>query len=163
MISRIFPQSHYRKIFNEKNISGPMPWVIAIMMVITMLAAFFALSIWNALDNINADLAGKASVQILEANAEQKNAAIIAADTLIKAHPAVKHTNILPENQIEDLLSPWLGGEELDEDIPLPAIIDVTFSQELTPAIMDDLRAQLSAKIDNVQDRFPWRLVATGV
>ena len=49
-----------------------MPWIIAIMMFLTVLSAAAGLGLGAAVKAMGADLAGRATVQIVEANAEQR-------------------------------------------------------------------------------------------
>ncbi len=43
----------------------------------------------------------------------------------LSKHPAVKNTEILGEEEIQELVSPWLGDDMVLKDIPLPGLISV--------------------------------------
>ena len=43
----------------------------------------------------------------------------------LKRLAAVKTAQAVPEAQLNALLAPWLGNEALDNDLPIPALIDV--------------------------------------
>ena len=50
--------------------SGPMPWVIAIMIALTVMAAAAGLALGNLADRARADLSGGLTVQIVESNTQ---------------------------------------------------------------------------------------------
>ncbi|PZU57037.1 MAG: cell division protein, partial [Sphingobium sp.] len=54
-------------------VAGPMPWIIAIMMFLTVLAAAAGLGLGTAVRAMSADLAGRATVQVVEADAQQRD------------------------------------------------------------------------------------------
>ena len=54
-------------------VAGPMLWIIAIMMFLTVLAAAAGLGLGAAVRSMSADLAGRASVQVVEANPQLRD------------------------------------------------------------------------------------------
>lgn len=57
----------------------------------------------------------------------------------LKHNPAVLSAHILTENEIKDLVSPWLGESLSLNDIPVPGLIAVEL-RETTPDILSDLK-----------------------
>ena len=57
-----------RRLLTEGRLSGPMPWVIAIMMFLTVLAAAGGLALNHAASNVTGSIAQRITVQIVEAN-----------------------------------------------------------------------------------------------
>ena len=55
---------------------GPMPWIIGIMMFLTVLSAACALGLGHALTRLRGDLAGGYTIQIVEANAAKRMQAV---------------------------------------------------------------------------------------
>ena len=75
--ARLLPRSRF---------GGPIPWVIAILIALMVIAAAGGLALRNLADNARADLSGAVTVQIIEANpqirAERVQAAASALTSL---------------------------------------------------------------------------------
>ncbi|MBA38485.1 MAG: cell division protein [Sphingobium sp.] len=125
--------------------AGPMPWIIAIMMFVTVLAAAAGLGLGAAVQSMRADLAGRASVQVVEADAQTR--AALAAQTLraLRAAPEVRSADPVPSAVLADQLRPWLGEEALNGDLPVPALIDVMLTPGDAGTKVDRLRQRLAA------------------
>jgi cell division transport system permease protein len=63
-----------RGLLPEGRLTGPMPWVIAIMMFLTVLAAAAGLGLTNAAKSLDADIGNRITVQIVEANPDYREA-----------------------------------------------------------------------------------------
>ena len=131
-------------------LAGPMPWIIAIMMFVTVLAAAAGLGLGAAVQSMRADLAGRASVQVVEADAQAR--AALAARTLqaLRAAPDVRAADPVDPVVLADQLRPWLGEEAMNGDLPVPALIDVLLTPgEAGPKIvrLRRLLADLSPKL----------------
>ena len=70
--------------------AGPMPWIIAIMMFLTVLAAAAGLGIGAAVQSMSADLAGRASVQIVEADAQARGRMAARVLTMLRGADGVR-------------------------------------------------------------------------
>jgi cell division transport system permease protein len=114
-----------RRLLPEGRFSGPMPWVIAIMMFLTILATASGLAINNAAQGMSADLAGKLTIQLIEANPVTRDAQTRAILAEMQKLAAVRGAKLVSEAEMQELLDPWLGADGLDPDLPLPAMIDV--------------------------------------
>ncbi|MDV5825125.1 cell division protein FtsX [Sphingobium naphthae] len=131
-------------------LAGPMPWIIAIMMFVTVLAAAAGLGLGAAVQSMRADLAGRASVQVVEADAQAR--AALAARTLqaLRAAPDVRAADPVDPVVLADQLRPWLGEEALNGDLPVPALIDLLLTPGEAGPKIDRLRrllADLSPKL----------------
>ena len=131
-------------------LAGPMPWIIAIMMFVTVLAAAAGLGLGAAVQSMRADLAGRASVQVVEADAQAR--AALAARTLqaLRAAPDVRAADPVDPVVLADQLRPWLGEEAMNGDLPVPALIDVLLTPGEAGPKIDRLRrllADLSPKL----------------
>lgn len=131
-------------------LAGPMPWIIAIMMFVTVLAAAAGLGLGAAVQSMRADLAGSASVQVVEADAQAR--AALAARTLqaLRAAPDVRAADPVDPVVLADQLRPWLGEEAMNGDLPVPALIDVLLTPGEAGPKIDRLRrllADLSPKL----------------
>lgn len=126
-----------RGLLPEGRLSGPMPWVIAIMMFLTVLAAAAGMGLASAAGRLDDQIGGRVTIQIVEANPARKQAQSAAAVAAIQNLPGVIAVRPVPEAEIQRLLVPWLGTGGVEADIPVPALIDV----DLTPAGHDALPA----------------------
>ncbi len=143
---RLLPQGH---------LSGPMPWVIAIMIALTVIAAGSGLALRNAAHAASADLEGGVTVQIVTAAPAERNRQTAAALDALKGAPGLASATRVAQSDLEDLLAPWLGtrpGDDVDA-LPIPALIDVRLTAPATPDRIATLRARVlpvapAARID---------------
>ena len=137
--------AHDRRLIPEGRLSGPMPWVIAIMIFLTVLAAAAGLAMTRAVGDVSDELSSRATVQIIEANPEIRGREAAAAAARLRAMPLVEEVRVLPPEEIEALIEPWLGTQDLADDIPLPALIDLKLVRAGTDAEYEALRSALAA------------------
>ncbi|MBS0255437.1 MAG: cell division protein [Proteobacteria bacterium] len=104
---------------------GPMPWVIAIMVAMSVVAAASGLAMRNIAQAARTDLAGGVTVQILEGRPELRARQAAAAAELLRQQPGVSNVHQVPQAEVDQLLAPWLGGDVAD-GVPVPALIDAT-------------------------------------
>ncbi len=123
------PSPAERRLLPEGRSAGPMPWVIGIMMLLTILAAAVGLAVGNASTRLTNDIAGKVTIQIPEGNQSTKNGQIRAVLSEIRRVNAVVAVEQVSDAQLSALLNPWLGSVATDEDLPMPALIDVTLNR----------------------------------
>ena len=135
------------RIVPHARLAGPMPWVIAIMIALTVIAAGAGLALRNLSDSASAEIAGGLTVQIVEgAPAERERQAEVAV-ALLSNRGEVAAVQRVPDEELEALLEPWLGQQEVAEEdaIPMPALIDVRLTGPVTPRRLEELRASLVA------------------
>lgn len=153
-----------RRLLPEGRLAGPMPWVIAIMTFLTVLAASAGMGLGHAARSLDGDLAGRVTVQVLQADSQAREAEARAALDALTALPGVARAVRADQRELERLLEPWLGRGGLAGDIPIPAMIDVTLdpAQPSAPAEMRQaLRAVApSARVD---DNAAWLAPLTGL
>lgn len=140
MIGALFPTGHDRRLIPQARLTGPMPWVIAVMLFLTLLAAAAALALGSAARQINADLAGRATVQIVNADGDARQKQALAAEALLRSDRAVASVTQVSEAEVRALLTPWLSSGATSRDIPLPALIDVDFRAQADGATLTRLR-----------------------
>ncbi len=130
-----------QRLLPEGRLAGPMPWVIAIMMVLTVLAAAAGLSLGNAAALMERDLEGRLTIQIAEPQPALRESLTARILTDVRNLSAVGRAAVVPEQEIVALLDPWLGKDGLEADLPLPAMIDV----EMVRALPQDIASVKSA------------------
>lgn len=114
-----------RVLLPEGRMAGPMPWVIAIMMFLTVLAAAAGLGLGGAAARLGDQIGGRVTVQVVEANPTARAAQAEAAAAAARRLPGVGAVRIVPEREIYALLEPWIGAGGLESDVPVPALVDV--------------------------------------
>lgn len=119
-----------RRLLTEGRLSGPMPWVIAIMMFLTVLAAAGGLALNHAARNVTGSIAQRITIQIVEANPDLREQQTRAALTALSAMEGVTAVHRVPDAEIEALIEPWIGGAGEEEGIPVPTMIDADLTEE---------------------------------
>ncbi|HEX7876097.1 MAG TPA: FtsX-like permease family protein [Sphingobium sp.] len=132
------------RLLPEGRVAGPMPWVIAVMMFLTVLAAAAGLGLGVAVQAVGADLAGRATVQIVEANADLREQLSGRAARLLRSSGEVRSVNPVDPATLADQIRPWLGEDAGSGDLPIPALIDVELTPGAARAKVDRLRRALS-------------------
>ncbi|MDE8652503.1 cell division protein [Novosphingobium sp. H3SJ31-1] len=133
-----------------------MPWVIAIMVALTVIALAGGLSLGNAVVAARAELEGGVTVQIVEARAEVRKAEARAALDALRDMPGVVTLRLVPDEEVDALIEPWLGDgleSAVGSAVPVPALIDVRFDGPATRARLAAVQARLakvapSARVD---------------
>jgi cell division transport system permease protein len=142
------------RILPQARLSGPMPWVIAIMIALTVIAVAAGLALANLADNARAEIAGGVTVQVVEAVPATRDREAERALAELGNREDVASARRVSDAELAALLEPWLGDAAGDASaIPAPALIDVRLRGEVTPARIADLRADLarvapSARVD---------------
>jgi len=131
----------------DPRLGSPMPWVIAIVIALTVIAAASGLGLRNAAARASADLNGGITVQIVTAAPVLRNRQADAALAVLGKLPDVARARRVQQDQLDNLLEPWLGtrpGDTID-DLPIPALIDVRLASAATPDRVKALQDALTA------------------
>lgn len=145
------------RLLPEGRLAGPMPWVLAIMMFLTILAAAAGFALGSAARGLSADVVNRATIQIVEANPDRREAEARALVADLQRRPGVEKVRRIGQEEMGRLLAPWLGEGGLDGDIPVPAMIDVDLSPGAY-AQLDGLRSAVAAVAPSarVDDNGQW-------
>ena len=132
------------ELLPEGRLSGPMPWVIAIMVALTVIAAAAGLAFSNTARNASDDLAGGITVQIVDANAATRDAQALAVVKALRATPGVIEATLVSQDEVDRLIEPWLGASASgDSGIPVPALVDARLRDGVTGEALGGLRQML--------------------
>lgn len=154
--------SHERKLIPDGRFSGAMPWVMAIMIFLALLAAAAALSLANAASEGREGISRQATVQLLE---DDPDARAIQQQQLagrLRAMSEIVAVRAVPENEARALLEPWLGDSAAEAGIAVPALIDIEFADAPSTQRLERLERELaqvsaSVRVDgNAQWLDPW-------
>ena len=146
-----------RRLLPEGRLAGPMPWVIAIMMFLTVLAAAAGLGLGSAASSLDEDTGTRATVQIVEPNPDRREAEARAALAVLERQAGVESARRIGAEEMQTLLEPWLGPGGLEGDLPIPAMIEVDLSPDAY-ARLESLRAAVTdvAPSARVDDNAQW-------
>ena len=136
------------RMLPQARIAGPMPWVIAIMIALTVMAAAAGLALSNVASNARAEIAGGITVQIVEGAPAARERQASRALTFLTGREDVVSVRRVPDAELAALLEPWLGEAAAgSEAVPTPALIDVRLSGPVTARRLQDLRSELVAEV----------------
>jgi cell division transport system permease protein len=110
----------------------PTPWVIAIMVFVTLVVAAAGLAMANAARVLGGSVAGRYSIQIPD-GVRTAPVAVAAAGRV----PGVTAVSQVPEADVRATLQSWLGPEAAATGLPLPALIDVDLAPGADPARLE--------------------------
>jgi len=144
---------HHRngRLLPEGQFAGPMPWVIAIMMFLSVLIAAGGLAIRDAARHLSDELAGRITIQMVEADPFERARQTQAVLRRLATLPGVAHVERVDPQQLEKQLAPWLGTSFDTTDVPIPDMVDVDLASranalsEITQAVKS---VAPSARID---------------
>ncbi|MFC7536260.1 cell division protein FtsX [Sphingomonas sp. GCM10030256] len=119
MIGWLFPAPSERRLLPETR-GRPMPWVIAIMMFVTLVVAAAGLAIANAAARVGAGADNRYSVQIPGGASFGPRATAV-----LRSDPAIRSVRPVAEATVRALLESWLGKDAAQADLPIPVLIDV--------------------------------------
>ncbi|HEY6816445.1 MAG TPA: cell division protein [Croceibacterium sp.] len=141
---RLVPHAHF---------AGPMPWVIAIMIALTVIAAGAGLALSNLAKHARAEIAGGLTVQIVEGGPAERARQAEVAIAVLTNREDVREVRRVPEEELEALIEPWLGQQGVPEEdaIPVPALIDVRLEGPATARRIEELRASLTASVPSAR------------
>ena len=136
-------------LLQQARLAGPMPWVIAIMVALTVMAAAAGLALSNVARNASSEISGGLTVQVVEAAPAERDRQAEVAVALLRNRDDVAQVRRVPDAELEALVEPWLGEEAgtADEAIPIPALIDVRLRGPATAQRLAGLRAALTASV----------------
>lgn len=134
-------------LLQQARFAGPMPWVIAIMMALTVMAAGAGLALSSLAANARAEIAGGITVQIVEATPAERDRQAEVAVALLSNRDDVISVRRVPDAELAALLEPWLGelAGQGDDAVPTPALIDARLRGELSPERLAAVRGPLEA------------------
>jgi len=135
------------RLVPRTRMSGPIPWVIAIMIALVVIAAAGGLSLRNMAENARGDLSGALTVQIAEANDTRRTQKTQLAADILGQHPEVARVRVVPDEELAEMLEPWLGEGAGSEDLPIPALIDVQLTTTSGPAQIATLQLEVEAAV----------------
>ena len=146
-----------RRLLPEGRFAGPMPWVIAIMMFLTVLAGAGGLGLRRGAQGLVSSIGERLTVQIVDANPDFREAQARVAIDALRRQDGVLAVNRVPAAEMTAMMTRVLGAGAMDADLPIPVMIDV----DLSPAAYAQREAIAAALRDvapsaRVDDNATW-------
>jgi len=152
-IRRNVPRFGGDRLVPHARLAGPMPWVIAIMIALTVMAAGAGLALRNLAEHARAEISGGLTVQIVDGGPAERARQAEVAVALLTNREDVREVRRVPEEELAALLEPWLSQQGVPEEdaIPVPALIDVRLAGPATQRRLEELRAALTASVPSAR------------
>ena len=130
-------------------------WIMAIMLFLTVLASALGLATGRASRLLDRQLAGRLTVQVIDADAAGRDAAVARVLAVATADPAVARAVAVDRAHLADLVRPWLGSDATDPDLPLPGMVDIDLASADDAALAHVARriaaAAPAARVDQAE------------
>ena len=131
---------------DNDNLSQFLPWLIAFMVFLAVLAMAGMLLLASTASRWDRGISGSLTVQILPAETLAKDSKRLQKVLLVLSEvPQVKHFETFGDDKMMALLKPWLGSAAVSDDLPLPRLVDV----ELKSGAKLDLE-KLSQRMESI-------------
>lgn len=132
------------RLLPQGRLAGPMPWVIGIMVALTVIAAAAGLALANSARTASDELSGGITVQIVEANPALRQRQADAVVRALRATPGVIEAHQVSDAEVARLIEPWLGAPAAgDNAIPVPALVDARLRDKVDGETLGALRRSL--------------------
>ncbi|MEH3122775.1 MAG: hypothetical protein PGN16_12475 [Sphingomonas phyllosphaerae] len=105
-----------------------MAGVLAVMIFLAVLAVAGGVGTATASRTLSAALTGQVTVQIVAAEAETRERLAAQVADALRRSPSVVRVSRVSRADLARLLGPWLGAAAQEDDLPVPALIDVTLA-----------------------------------
>jgi cell division transport system permease protein len=135
------------RLLPPQRLTGPIPWVIAILIALVVIAAAGGLALRNLSTAASAGLSSAVSVQVIEPNPDLREARTAAAVKVLTGLAGVTAVRAVPEAELAAMLEPWLGEGAASGDVPIPALIDVDLAASAGPAEVARIEAAVKAAV----------------
>jgi len=145
-----------RRILPNEKATAPLDVVITVMAFLAALAIGASLITQRAALSWSEGLSGKLTVQVLPPTqgspADGLAREVDGALAVLRSTPGIAHAAPLSQEEQLKLVKPWLGGEGLVADLPLPQLIDADIAPG-SGVDLPDLAVRLKAAApDSVLD-----------
>lgn len=137
--------AHERKLIPDGRFSGAMPWVMAIMIFLALLAAAAALTLFSAAREGRSELTRQATLQLLEDDPQIRALEQQRLAARLREMAGITSVRAVPETEARALLQPWLGDSAAAAGIPVPALIDVEFAKAPSAEQLSRMRRELTS------------------
>jgi cell division transport system permease protein len=171
MIPSLSPSAADRRLLDEGTPTRAMTWIMAIMLFLTVLAGALGLGMFAATAQLDRELSGRLTVQIVEPIASLRDSQAAAMVATLAKLPGVTRAREVDRAHLAQLLKPWLGDAGLDSELPMPAMIDVearggdfaaieAAARRIAPGARVDRHAQWLSPVRSFMRTMSWLAVS---
>lgn len=125
-----------------------LPWLIGVMSGLTVLFLCIGISLGGWIIERHGNYDGRLTVTIPSGISAEK---IEQVRTTVAKMPDVKNVALLKDNELADMLKPWLGERESLRDLPVPTVLNVELARRAATPDYAALQKQLQAIADGVE------------
>ena len=139
-------------LFSKESSRFFLPWICALMVFIATLVLAGGIATHNSLKLWQKSIAESLTVQIPTYNDEgNARGELVYRDIenalmLLRTTPGVLGAIVLNDEQMQELMTPWLGSDAAVTELPLPKLIDVSVDAN-HPPVLEQLKADLAAAV----------------
>ncbi|WP_349513161.1 FtsX-like permease family protein [Erythrobacter sp. NFXS35] len=145
------PPPRAARLLPQARMGGLIPWVIAILIALVVIAAAGGLALRNLAETARADLALAVTVQVIEPNPDLRDQRGQAAVAVLQGMDLVRSVRLVPQSELAALLEPWLGTAATSGDVPIPALIDVELVRRASPAEIAAIETALAGAVPDAR------------
>lgn len=132
-----------RAILPQEDRQAATVWIVALTSCLAMLGLAAALALMPAASSLSGQIAGRATVQIIDADTTSRRDTVGRLREALEASRFVRAIHVVPEAELDAMAARWLGDGVSDAGLPLPALIDVDLVSD-NAAAMQRLRAAVA-------------------
>ena len=139
-------------LFNKESTHFFLPWMCALMVFMTTLILAGGMATHNSLKLWQKGVAESLTVQIPTYDEDGNSRGELVyrdiedALTLLRTTPGVLGAIVLTDDQMQELMVPWLGTDAVISQLPLPKLIDVSVDAA-RPPMLEQLKADLEQNV----------------
>ncbi len=128
------------------------PWMCLLMVFIGSILCGGGIITYNLVHSWHEDIAKSLTIQIdtYDSNGQFRGENIAVdvekALSIVRTTPGVKGASVLDENQMSELMAPWVGADIPLDTLPLPKLIDVEIDAD-HPPFLQQLKMDLDTLV----------------
>lgn len=113
-----------------------LPWIVGFMLCLTALVLALSVSLSASLFKWDGDYVNRFTVQLPHMDDGRTEAVTEAILALSKQYDWIENARQLPQNEMQQLIEPWLGdNKQALDSLPLPSVVEVTVKEDVKPDI----------------------------
>lgn len=112
-------------------------WIVGLMVFLLSLVVGGAMSLSSSVGQWNLGSAGRLTVELPLHGVQDPESLVGNIVTTLQRMPGVAHVNLVDNQEVSNLLQPWVGQVDLLQDLTLPALIDVDLKQDAGATVAD--------------------------
>ncbi|MCW3834858.1 cell division protein FtsX [Sphingomonas canadensis] len=144
------PNAPDRRLLDEGRRTRAMTWIMSVMLFLTVLSGGLGLGMLAATAQLDRQLSGRLTVQIVEPDAAVRDRQARELVAALRSTAGVVRAAEVDRARLAELLKPWLGDTGLDPDLPMPAMIDVDVRGDAAVRATEEAARRIapSARVD---------------